>query len=101
MSTTVISLDIDQLISDVISANNAQLAEIDSIMETSCNSVATLTVSCWDGEAKDVFIEQFSEFKQEMRAFYENLSAFNKALETIRNNGVGVYEDGVSLRAAL
>jgi uncharacterized protein YukE len=96
-----ISLNIDKLMSTVILANSVQLANIDSIMETSCNTVATLTISGWGGEAKDAFIEQFSGFKQEMRAFYENIQAFNETLKTIRDSGAAVYQNGSSLRSAL
>jgi WXG100 family type VII secretion target len=101
MSASEISIDIDQLMSDVILINDAKLAEIDAAMQASCNTVATLTLSGWEGEAKDTFMEQFTEFKQEMRKFYENLSAFNEALKAIHADGEAVYQEGAALSAAL
>ena len=101
MPASEISIDIDQLMSDVISLNDAKLAEIDAVMQSSCNTVATLTLGGWEGAAKDEFMEQFTEFKQEMRKFYENLSAFNDALKAVYAEGEVVYQEGAALLAAL
>ena len=42
-----IQLDIDQLMSDVIELNIAKLADIDTTIQSACNTVATLTVAGW------------------------------------------------------
>jgi len=96
-----IQLDIDQLMSDVIELNIAKLADIDTTMQSACNTVATLTVAGWEGEAKDEFLIKFTEFKQEMRIFYENMSTFNEYLKRIYAEGESVYKEGASLLNAL
>lgn len=96
-----IYLDLDQLESEVITQTSSKLAEIDSAMERACNIVATLTVCGWNGEAKDSFLRTFTEYKSEMRIFYENLSAFKKVLEDIHDKGGTVLEQGQAISSAL
>lgn len=101
MALPEIHFDIDQLMSDVIALNTAKLSDIDAAMEAACNTVATLTVAGWNGQAKDEFLVQFTEFKSEMRIFYENLQEFNACLKKIYEGGESVYQEGASLPAAL
>ena len=101
MALPEIQLDIDQLMNDVIALTAAKLEDIDKVMESACDTVATLTVIGWNGEAKDKFLVQFTEFKNEMRIFYENLSEFDEALKKVYTEGENVYEEGSSLGNAL
>ena len=101
MALPEIHIDIDQLMNDVILINDAKLENIDATMQSICNVVATLTVMGWEGKAKDEFLVQFTEFKREMRVFYENLSNFNDSLKAIYAEGETVYDEGVSLLSAL
>lgn len=101
MGLPEIQLDIDELMSTVVTTNTKTLQDIDTVMQSSCNAVATLTISGWDGKAKDEFLEQFSTFKNEMRLFYENLSQFNDCLKQIYEEGECVYNEGAALLSSL
>ena len=101
MAMPEIHLDIDRLLNDVISMNDAKLKDIDTAMVSSCNAVATLTVMGWEGKAKEAFMNKFNEFKKEMKAFNENLNAFNHCLKQIQANGEIVYSQGSVLTNGL
>jgi uncharacterized protein YukE len=96
-----VQLDIDQLLNDVVLLTDEKLGEIDVTMQSVCNTVGTLTIIGWDGRARDEFIEKFSDFKKDMRLFYENLNALNNCLRTAYRDGEQVYIQGNSLLDAL
>lgn len=97
MALPEIHFDIDQLMNDVITMNTAKMREIDTAMQSACDTVATLTVMGWEGESKDAFLTQFTKFKKKMRLFYENLHEFNNCLKKIHAEGEDVYQQGGTL----
>jgi len=87
MARADIYLNLEQLKSEIMTINDKKLQEIDKAMRSACNAVASLTSSGWSGEAKDAFMEKFTEYKKDMRIFCENAKEFNKQLKTIHANG--------------
>ena len=94
MATAEIFLDLEQLQKEIISINDRKLREIDKAMQSSCNAVASLTVNGWAGDAKDVFMDNFTQHKNDMRCFYEYVKEFNKQLKAIHNDGKKLASQG-------
>jgi len=94
MASGDIYLDLEQLKSEIITVNDKKLQEIDKAMRSSCNAVATLTSYGWSGEAKDAFMERFTEHKKGMKSFYEYVKEFNKQLKAIQNEGKKLINQG-------
>ncbi len=101
MAQAEIYLDLDQLQESVIAKNNQKLQEINKVMQSACNTVAVLTVSGWSGESKDAFMQRFTDFKRDMRLFYEYVSQFNKQLKTVHSKGENVYAKGSGIARTL
>lgn len=89
-------LDIAQL-EDVIALQTQKLAQIDTAMQAACNTVVTLTLLGWEGQARDNFAQKFDDFAREMRAFYENMAAFTTCLGQIHARGEAVCAQGAQL----
>jgi len=95
-----IKIDLDGL-QNVITLNETQISNIDAMMTAACNAVATLTVLGWEGKTKDQFLTKFTDFKQTMKAVYENLKNFNSELKSIKSDGDTLYQEGSSLISSL
>jgi len=101
MAATDIYLDLEQLKNDIIDQNNKKLPEINRAMNAACNAVASLTAYGWKGEAKDAFMDQFTEYKMVMRVFCENMKEFNNQLKTIQTNGKKLISSGNRIASKL
>lgn len=101
MPSEEIYLDLDQLIDDAKAQTDSAVNEIDTAMIQACNIVATLTTCGWSGEAKDAFLEKFTEYKKGMRVFSGNLASLSAALAEIHGSGTDVLEQGKSLSGSL
>ena len=88
-----IYLDVNELKS-IISFNNITLREIDKTMNSFCNAMGTLTMTGWSGAARDNFLIKFTEYKREMRCFYENLNIFNQNLTSILSDARKLVDQG-------
>ena len=96
-----IYLNLEQLKSDIIALNAIKLQEIDTSMRAACNAVATLTAYGWSGDAKDAFMEKFTDYKRGMSMFCANIKELNKQLNTIHNNGKKLLGQGNKIAAKL
>jgi uncharacterized protein YukE len=101
MAAADIYLNLVQLKSDIITINDNKLKEIDKAMKSACTAVATLAGSGWSGDAKDAFMEKFTQQKNDMRIFYENVKELNKHLKTIQVNGKKLVAQGNKIAAKL
>jgi uncharacterized protein YukE len=98
---TDIYLNLERLKSEIMDINDKKLREIDTAMQSACNAVATLTSCGWSGNAKDAYMERFSEYKCGMKIFSENVKEFNKQLKTIHTDGKKLLAQGNKIAVKL
>ena len=96
MAESDIYLNIGQLNEKIIKFNKDMLNDINKAMKSICNTVGTLTVVGWAGASRDAFVEKFSEYKNNMRIFYENMDSFNKQMKTIYSEANSIIDQGSS-----
>ena len=87
MPETDIYLNLDQLNTGVIVLNNKKIQEIDSTMRSALNIVNKLALHDWEGDSRDSFVANFTEYKKTMTAFSLCVKEFTKQLKTVHGNG--------------
>jgi len=101
MAQPDILLDLEQLQDVAIAATKKGVESIDTQMVNACNIVGTLTVVGWRGEASEVFLASFTEYKQQMAILQDNLNKIQAELEAISGQGETVFANGNQLIGTL